>query len=880
MDSGEILTEITLRESDGHSRRKEPVSLGVPMPQGLVYDPDQLSLSQKGCSDGPSLQAHPLGRWPGGSLKWVLLDFNVSLNAGETVVLHLSMENTISRGPFLSIEPGKGRLAVNTNDAHFSLPAHGEFRFSAEICGQGSFLGESGISCRLTGESEDMVHSPQIYAHEIVCQGPVRTEIAWTGGFESRTGETPVDFEAHLHLWRGSGMARLDFSIANPATARHPGGLWDLGDPGSFLFRDLSFHVAAPSGGEWDGLYRTQSRNPLRNASLDGENGLRIYQDSSGGRNWRSPNHVNRHGEIPISFQGYRVFRGDEIAENGPRATPFVAWNGPNGAVGVGVFQFWQNFPKSLDMNADGVRVGLFPGCFGDLHELQGGERKTHTLYFFFSKNGILEDELSWIDCPLAPVLPPEWYEKAEAFPCFSASNSYPNSRIPQLFDSVISGERSFFQRREEIDEYGWRHFGDLYADHESVNHQGSEPFISHYNNQYDCLYGMLFQFAGTGRPEWYRLANDLARHLADIDIYHTRLDRPEYNRGLFWHTDHYRPAGTATHRAFTRANVPPEGGYGGGPSLSHLYSTGFLYHHWMTGSPHSRQSALDLARFAGENLEMENRALNHALRGARRLKSELQARVHGGELVRLIKVYELDGPGRASGNTLAALMNGYRLTGDPSFRKQAESLIRRCVHPRDDLARRDLGDVENRWMYTVFLQALGDYLDMSREDWADEEFSAQGMWAYARESLLHYADWMVENEFPYLSRPEKLEYPNETWAAQEIRKTNVLLYAVRYASGPAKRERYWERAHYFFREAIGRLFEFDTHSLTRPVALLLQNAEMVRAFGTDLSLDQSLDFVPHSSNRPHPRFRLVPHLLRSFSFQKEINFFRWRIRK
>lgn len=879
MDSGQILTEITLRESDGHSRRKEPISVGVPMPRGQIFDPGQLSLFQKGYLDARSLQACSLAMWPDGSLKWVLLDFHVSLNAGETVVFVLSMGHSIPPRPTPPIESEEGRLAVDSNAARFVLPTRGEFRISEVWTGQGSLLGESGVSCRLTGESEDHVYLPQIQTHEIVRAGPVRTEIAWKGRFKSRTEETSLNFESRLHLWAGNGMARLDFSITNPAPARHSGGLWDLGDPGSFLFQDLSFHIAAPALRDRKDLYRTQGEKSLRQISAKGEKGLRIYQDSSGGPNWRSPNHVNRHGEIPLSFPGYRVFNGEEIAEEGKRASPFVAWNGPDAGVGVGLFQFWQNFPKSLDADENGITVRLFPGCFGDIHELQGGERKTHTLFFMFFDGNFLEDELAWINTPLVPVIPPEWYEKAEVFPYFSASNSSPEPKFQKILESAIDGDRSFFRRREEIDEYGWRNFGDLYADHESVNHQGSDPFVSHYNNQYDCLCGMLFQFARTGRPEWRRLADDLARHLSDIDIYHTRLDRPEYNRGLFWHTDHYRPAGTATHRAFSAQNVPPEGGYGGGPSLSHLYSTGFLYHHWMTGSPGSRESALDLARFAGENLEMENRVLNHALRGTRRLKSELQSRLRGGELVQLVKVYELDGPGRASGNTLAALMNGYRLTGDPSFREQAESLIRRCVHLRDDLARRDLGDVENRWMYTVFLQALGAYLDTGR-NWADKEGSGQNIWDYARKSLLHYADWMVENEFLYLSRPEKLEYPNETWAAQELRKTNVLLYAAKYASGPGKREQYLEKAQYFFREALGRLLDFDTHSLTRPVALLLQNGEMIRAFGPDFSSGKSLDFVPGCSGRAHSRFRLIPHLLNNFSFHKEMKFFRWRIRK
>ena len=32
-----------------------------------------------------------------------------------------------------------------------------------------------------------------------------------------------------------------------------------------------------------------------------------VYQDSSGGANWQSSNHVNREGHVPTSFRGYRA---------------------------------------------------------------------------------------------------------------------------------------------------------------------------------------------------------------------------------------------------------------------------------------------------------------------------------------------------------------------------------------------------------------------------------------------------------------------------------------------------------------------------------------------------------------------------------------------
>ena len=58
---------------------------------------------------------------------------------------------------------------------------------------------------------------------------------------------------------------------------------------------------------------------------------------------------------------------------------------------------------------------------------------------------------------------------------------------------------------------------------------------------------------------------DELAGHVTDIDIYHTSRDRAAYNGGYFWHTQHYQPAGTATHRAYSSAR----GSSGGGPSAS-----------------------------------------------------------------------------------------------------------------------------------------------------------------------------------------------------------------------------------------------------------------------------------------------------------------------
>ena len=91
----------------------------------------------------------------------------------------------------------------------------------------------------------------------------------------------------------------------------------------------------------------------------------------------------------------------------------------------------------------------------------------------------------------------------------------------------------------------------------------------------------------------------------------------------------------------------------------------------------------------------------------------------------------------------------------------------------------------------------------------------------YARASLVHYAGWMAEHEYPYLEKPEVLEYPTETWAAQDVRKSEVFAFAARYANGEM-RERFLERSRFFFEASMATLAASATRTLARPVVLLL----------------------------------------------------------
>jgi hypothetical protein len=174
-------------------------------------------------------------------------------------------------------------------------------------------------------------------------------------------------------------------------------------------------------------------------------------------------------------------------------------------------------------------------------------------------------------------------------------------------------------------------------------------------------------------------------------------------------------------------------------------------------------------------------------------------------------------GPGRGAGNSIHALLDAWQLTGQRRHLAKADELIRRCIHPADDIAARDLGNAERRWSYTVFLQALVRLIEATAE-----QPGLSSLRDYARESLLHYARWMAAHERFYLDQPEKLEYPTETWAAQELRKGNTLLMAARYSAGD-EAARFRQRGCEMLDRAWQSLLSFESRRTTRPVAVAMQ---------------------------------------------------------
>jgi hypothetical protein len=812
--------QFSIRFQEGYKRKSLfPIRLGVPFNRGTsVASCKNLQVFSRGDIALKSVVT-PIALWDDGTVKWARVELLVDslseaplflkqdVNWNSCGKISLELDSTISR--FIRVDRGQLVFPRGVrSDLTFNLDgdSSSDLAVTVEISGAwGSTL--VNLTCNYEGSG--------------FTKDALGAEYNFNASFTVPSLPLPMELQLRGKYWV---TGQIDFvcTITNPNPADHPGGNWDLGNKGSFYFHDLTLKLT---------LQGDSSRSELVvRETYDGDlkrarDSIELFQASSGGQNWDSSNHIDRNRKIPMPFRGYRIcLDGQESTDE--RAKPYVAVESEGITLAVACNRFWQNFPIAIRANGKTIEVGLLPKESGYEHELQGGEQKTFEFAAYLGDAPAASLPLDgYLSDPYA-VIDREYLESTGIADEKSLGplRDSPGVLYEQLVRQAIEGPDSFFVKREKIDEYGWRHYGDVYGDHEAVYHKGATPMVSHYNNQYDCVQGFFYQFMRTGDPRWYEQMIAMANHAWDIDTYHTNRDKLLYNGGLFWHTYHYADADTGTHRSYPRsllqenhfesgkaldslgktgAKLKKVYGKGGGPAASQNYSTGWMYAYYLTGDSRYRQAAINAADYViriEDGSKTPFRWLSNHSTGYSTCSS-----------------HDYHGPGRASANSTLALLTGYELTADRKYLDMAIALMRRTVHPEQNLERLDLLNAELRWFYTMYLQALCRLIDVlaPQRNQRDDLLYAVG-------SLMHYARWMLNHERPILDTPEKLQYPTETWAAQDIRKWHVLAYAAKWAASDEERNALMDRAEFFFLYCMNTLESFSTKSLCRPVVLLL----------------------------------------------------------
>ncbi|MEZ5659063.1 MAG: hypothetical protein R3E83_11195 [Burkholderiaceae bacterium] len=307
---------------------------GLPMARGQLAADERVILLDAAGSR-MATQTEVASRWPDGSVRW--LRVWLALPAALELPATFGWDRASGEGAALAalaaadgcavLAPETVVHAAREDDGAVQVTRGGRVWHWAP--GSDAVLSERGEHAVLASSGAQLVLRDADgrrrvgRIHEVMLRdaGPLTTCVRIDGDFGD---DCPVRFRLRWRLTAGSPGWQGELRLRNVRAAKHPGGFWDLGDPGSWRVRDCSLIVplANPAGagstmhwradGAWQSMPASASAPATAVAATD--DALVIYQDSSGGESWDSPNHVGADGALTVRFRGYEVRAGASVA--------------------------------------------------------------------------------------------------------------------------------------------------------------------------------------------------------------------------------------------------------------------------------------------------------------------------------------------------------------------------------------------------------------------------------------------------------------------------------------------------------------------------------------------------------------------------------------
>ena len=553
---------LTVTEPAGLARTNWPVTAGVPLPRGRVRDPQNLRLGD-GTTSVP-VQARILSRWPDGSVRWVLLDWQADLASRQTrsFALRLDTQGPGTRAPStpptrVTLRETGGRIDVDTGLLQFTVLKTRFAMLDGVRLRGGPVIGAPVVSFldidgqRLAAQIPESV--------KVTEAGPLRTRIelrgTYGGGFR---------YVVRLDAFANQPFVRILHSVENhrpePYTrVRQIGIDLPLGFTGQSTYR-VGIEGAAPVSGKL------------------GAEGLVVLQDDN------------------------EAFRIGERRQPGHAAGWFHVGDAAHG-VGVVARYFWQEYPQSFQARGRGLTYNLWapeaaPAKMGT------GAAKTHEMVFHFSDKAVpTPAAFDALREPLLAQAAPQWIVSTGALRNGLGASPTTQGFLRELHDAYVrSRRRSDTERWDDSGEvhcpsterprperprrgfYGMFNWGDWNFPGYHDTTKGCDAWG---NLEYDLMQVLALAYAATGDAAYADGMVAAARHFMDVDRVHYSRERPD-----FIGMNHPK---NPLHFTFEL----------GGVDLGHTWTEGLLSYYVLTGDDRSLDAARGIADYLVRRLRV-----------------------------------------------------------------------------------------------------------------------------------------------------------------------------------------------------------------------------------------------------------------------------------
>lgn len=612
---------LTIEEPVGIDRKAEPVTSGVPLPQGSVSDPAQLSLADEKGQPVPC-QFTPQCRWPDGSIKWVLLDFqsDVPAKGKAGYKLRIGGSPATPKDSVQVIEAGSTTI-VSTGEFSFEVSKDAACLIrSVKLADKAIVTAEKPIQVEMVNADGKAYRASKPTEVVVESKGPVRATVLVRGEFVNDEGgrifDGKVGYDLRLTACAGRPWVKMDFTLKNNGFY----GYRNEKKPREWLyFKSLKIEVPVPGGesAKWFAAMNGKENEPLgADWSATLTQWLRYPRANARGQaEFRFADEEEREkpvGADKIPKGPYFQFAvGSRKYGQAGKAEGHAALSRDTDAtVGAAVHRFWQNAPRGFQAVPGKLSVLLWPeGGFwprtqeahdAGTYQFEGGRRKTVEILLWTGKQETKPGDLCrTLDSPLFARAPAQWYADTGAVWPFAppgleakdaelaeAMRRYDQLQIAKVIvdagdpagsESPVMGDRwgkvsipNLWDRAPEVF-CGWMNYGDLVWSH---------GYCSLY---YQWPYSMLQQYLRLGNREFLDVAEDMVRHRYDIDQYHVVDTAPwlggfqRYEKGEHGNLARQVPDNTKWER-----NTAP----------SHTWNRCLLLHWALTGDPRSMETA------------------------------------------------------------------------------------------------------------------------------------------------------------------------------------------------------------------------------------------------------------------------------------------------
>jgi len=504
--AGAISVPLTVAERAGVARTGEIAAGGVPMPRGAVKDTSSFAVVDGTGTPVPA-QFTVLNRWPSdGSVRWMLVEFPVTLEAKKTATFTLKQGVKNPKHPnALVVTEDDGKITIKCGSQQVNYPKNG--------------VVDAPIVVETVSGETYAVGNDEGATATLEEAGPLRATVRFDGHHKSRKGEPLFAFRIRVSMYAGLRVARVQYVFTH--------------DQGGF-----SNTPVAVKSISWT-VVQQAFKGPVT-ACVGGT-----------GKDHVAP--LKRGETLRQLFKTSATYTLSGALEGSGQAKsskdPNLGWcslRNEQGGVTAAVRWCWQLYPKAFSLSGDGtLKIELVPPDAREPLYIYRGMSKTHDILIAERASADVQAAAKAFQQPLFVKCPTAWYcEDTLGFGRLLSVGSKHlraeflafDRKVADGFEQQIRVIRDWrgriVDRRRQVDSYGMIHFGDGFHHRTGSGHRA----IEWDNCYYSYTHLLAMQYARSGSNTILDTLREAATFEGDIGIgwVSTDIAGPRQNPGRY----------------------------------------------------------------------------------------------------------------------------------------------------------------------------------------------------------------------------------------------------------------------------------------------------------------------------------------------------------